>query len=128
MKATFTIFLTLIYAIASAGVSVKVHYCGKHISSVTFYSVAQAKCCCKPVSKKAACCTDKEIKVSLKEVQKVSPVVAFTPLQLQDFVAEAFHVSNFELVCTPEYFAPRANEPPGRQATALFLTNCCFRI
>ncbi len=113
---------------ASAGVSIKLHYCGERISGISLYSDMESNCCCKAANKKAKCCSDKEVKVSIKEVQKPAPSFSFSPLHLSDVAIENFHVNSMVALSAPSHLLPQATGPPPEKGVSVFLTNCCFRI
>jgi hypothetical protein len=128
VKSVLTILLTLLYTVASAGVSIKVHYCGKHFSSVSLFNVAEGDCCCKTVKKKASCCTDKDIKVSIKEVQKPASSVSFIPPYTSGFIVSGIQENTFLQAIRPSFLVHIVNSPPPPDPVAAFLANCCFRI
>ncbi len=59
MKRILALVFTFVYLATTAGISVGVHYCGKSISSVSFYQdPGDCTCGAKMKSPKRNCCTE----------------------------------------------------------------------
>jgi hypothetical protein len=128
VKLFTTSFLLFVYMFASAGVNVKVHYCGKRVSGVKIFSVEENKCCCKKKSPKANCCSEKEFQIKLDETQNIaSSEITPSPKTFLNtiFILPALVVFNvFEQKHTPHF----ANAPPQSFPNHIYLLNSVFRI
>jgi len=124
-----TSFLLFIYLFASSGVQVKVHYCGKRISSVKVFSVEETKCCCKKKKNvKSKCCSDKEFQVKLNEAQNIaSAEIVSNPKTFLStiFIQPELFVFN---VFGNEIVHHHANAPPLLYSKQIYLLNSVFRI
>jgi len=123
-----TYCLLFIYLFASAGVQVKIHYCGKRISSVKVFAVEETKCCCKKKNVKSKCCSEKEFQVKLNEAQNIASaeIVSNPKVLLSNLfiLPELFASPIFE----KEIVHHRANAPPLSYSNLIYLLNSVFRI
>lgn len=134
MKKLISIFLFLVYAFLSVGVSVGQHFCGEYLVEIQFGTSEKKTCKCSLVNaakgKKSDCCHD-EVKVLRLEIsQNITKVVSFdflkianvalvSPFPTFDFLAGADFISL--LIKQISLFSP----PP---ESYLYLLFCVFRI
>lgn len=128
MRTFLSIFLFVLYTIATSGAVVSMHYCGEKLASweISMHSTESHNCCdneemaCSEEQK--SCCQDDVLTLKIQKEYKL-PVLA---LQLTDFSVAVLptplyiHNNNVSIAVTP-YIIPFSNAPPGNwQGRSLF--------
>ncbi len=127
MKKISTILLLTFYLLLSTGVTVKTHYCGAKLSSVSvLFDVA--KCACGKKAMKKNCCKDKSTFIKIKDKQNCSKEINLP--SFKKFITLHFAINNTlfisELPCIK--VNTLLHKPPLKKRQTLYLYNKVFRI
>jgi hypothetical protein len=127
MKKLFTLILMFIYATASTGVVLNVHYCMGKVSSVEVDNFNSNICKCKAPASEMTCCFSSVKVVKLHDAHKAG--LATQKIEIPLFYLPSalsyIDISKTLPAVTP---LPIANSPPLSEGTDIYIRNCVFRI
>ena len=129
MKKIIVLLLLFCYLIPAIGLSVKQHYCGGKVTSISIIFTDNHSCPCGKKVMKKDCCKDKTIVFKLKDTQNFTKKFASNFSQTSKFVAHIFPVFNYQYdEVAFEKHLPFAHPPPLQKSEPLYLLNRVFLI
>src|SRR5688572_1223082 len=69
MKKAIALLLSVFLLTAQSGMAVTVHWCGKRIASVHFFTADKHVCACGKKKMKSNCCKDKTVVIKTQDIQ-----------------------------------------------------------
>ena len=130
MKKIVLTLLAFFYLGVSSGATVDIHFCmGKLIDWGISQSESE-KCtnCGMEKGSSSDCCEDQQLKLTVKESPKASPVVYyFTSLSVYQ-TCTAYNISNFIDTSSLAESWAISDAPPRTKSVPAFIRNCTFRI
>lgn len=130
IKRIVLILLVLLYAIPAIGVTVKMHYCGGKMTSVSLGFETAHKCGCKGKTMKKGCCSDKTAVLKLDTEQQRPATLKLNPVKFTDLKFIPDHTVHISGTCqisrvhTGSYHHP----PDGVPQPPSYLVFQVFRI
>jgi hypothetical protein len=129
MRVFFTLLLLFMYAIASIGVNVTLHYCGGKYTSFSVGKSDTISCVCGNKIVKKNCCEDKTISFEIDDDQTNAEELSVSISKLYSYPKALSHVFSFlknnkEIQEKENYFYP----PPNRIKQSLYILNQVFLI
>ena len=128
MKKITAILLLFIFLITNSGMAIAVHFCGKKLASIDFFSSDKHNCPCSKKAMKPGCCKDKTITLkAINDLTKVNQLalkvntpklVLATINQIEILTAPHFQYSS------SEFYHP----PPNKSKLPIHLLNRVFLI
>ena len=129
MKKITVILLLFCYLIPAIGLSVKQHYCGGKLASVSILFTDSPSCPCGKKPMKKDCCKDKTKVFKLKDTQNFSKSIVSNFSQTFKFLVQSYPVYNYHFVEVAfQKHLPFAHPPPLQKSEPLYLLNRVFLI
>ncbi len=69
MKKAVALILSIFLLTTQSGMAVTIHWCGKRIASIQFFSAEKHLCACGKKKMKSNCCDDKTVVIKTQDVQ-----------------------------------------------------------
>ncbi|ANI88575.1 hypothetical protein A9P82_04255 [Arachidicoccus ginsenosidimutans] len=131
LKKVVSILLLCLYAFASSGASVKMHYCGAHLSSVSVeMNNRVGDCCCgkKMHTLRKRCCSEKVIRPQISQDRQLTSIDYGKYFVLHvAAIATPYSYTNTFLVAQENDIVFYTNAPPGSWRTIpLYKLHCRF--
>jgi len=129
LKKLTTILIIFCYLIPAIGLSVKQHFCGGKLASVSILFNSLSSCPCGEKAMKKNCCKDKTIVLKLKDSQNFSKKIAINFSQTFKFLVDIFpgYSHSFVTVAFQRHI-PFDHPPPLQKSKPLYLLNRVFLI
>ena len=129
LKKIAAILLLCCYLIPAMGLSVKQHYCGGKLASVSIVFFDKPSCPCGKKPMKKDCCKDKTVVLKLKDNQNLAKSIVPNFSQSFKLLIGIFpeYEYHFEGVAVKRHLH-FAHPPPLQKSEALYLRNQVFLI
>jgi len=129
MKKITALLLMISYLIPVIGLSVKQHYCGGELTSISILFSDSHSCSCVKKPMKKDCCKNKTTILKLTDTQNFTKKVAINFSKNFKFLVPFFPVyhSHYADVSFEKHL-PFAIYPPPQKSEALYLLNRVFLI
>ena len=129
MKKSTVILLLLCYLIPAIGLSVKQHYCGGKLASVSILFTNSLSCPCGKKPMKKDCCKDKTTILKLKDIQNISKNFVTNFAKTFKIFVPSYPVFNYHFSEVAfEKHLPFEHPPPLQKSEPFYLLNSVFLI
>ena len=129
MKKISTLLLMFCYLVPAIGLSVKQHYCGGELASVSILFNDSPSCSCGKKPMKKDCCKDKITVLKLKDTQNSTKKITSSFAQNFKFLVQSCPVFNYNFFEVDfEKQLPFPHAPPFQKSEPLYLLNSVFLI
>ncbi|MBS3915633.1 MAG: hypothetical protein KG003_14150 [Bacteroidetes bacterium] len=121
MKKALALLLSVFLLTAQSGMAVTVHWCGKKIASVHFFSADKHVCACGKKKMKSNCCKDKTVIIKTQDIQtkafKIAIKVESTDFNISAPTLLQYELSPSHCLRVDDFYHP----PPYKPSVPIFL-------
>lgn len=128
MKKTTTIIIFFLYMIPAIGLSMKYHYCGGKLDSVSIFFSDTPTCRCGKKVMKKNCCKDESTILKITDTQNYSNKIETTFSKKAKVLAQVFTVQNDHLTEINFEKKVRITNPPWQKSNPIYLLHQVFLI
>ena len=129
MKKIIAILLMFCYLVPAIGLSVKQHYCGGELASVSILFNDSPSCSCGKKPMKKDCCKDITTILKLKDTQNYTKKLTSSFTQNFKFLVQSCPAFNYNFIEVDfEKQLQNVHPPPLQKSKPLYLLHSVFRI
>lgn len=121
MKKAVALILAVLLLTTQSGMAVSIHWCGKKIASVQFFSAEKHLCACGKKKMKSNCCDDKTVVIKTQDIQaksfKVVIKIEPTKFDISEPIKLEVELSPSHCLRVDDFYHP----PPYKPSVPIFL-------